>query len=199
MRSLPRVAARFGEGALTWTQVRAITRVCTPAEEQLWLELAIACHGGQLERLVQAVRRSQAAEQDAADPELAAARRRPSVRTRPDGRYAVTFLLEPEEATMVMAGMEPILDQARTEVAWLPVEAPDEPTPLERTEPQIPVRGTYGVFLTEVELTAKRAGTRPADRCQLTAGLPLTGRPGPTRCDRWPATPWMPPAHCQSR
>ncbi len=129
MRSLPRVAARFGEGALTWTQVRAITRVCTPAEEQLWLELAIACNGGQLERLVQAVRRSQAAEQDAADPELAAARRRPSVRTRPDGRYAVTFLLEPEEATMVMAGMEPILDQARTEVAWLPVEAPDEPTP----------------------------------------------------------------------
>lgn len=43
LRTLPTVAARFGEGALTWTQVRAITRVCTPDQQQLWLDLASAC------------------------------------------------------------------------------------------------------------------------------------------------------------
>lgn len=157
LRSLPLVAAGFGEGALTWTQVRAITRVCTPDQEQLWLGLALACNGAQLERLVQAVRRSQAAAQDAADPEQAAVRRRPSVRTRPDGRYAVTFILEPEEATVVLAGMDRILDQARAEVAALPVQAPDEPAQFEEQEPPMPVRVACGVFLTEPELTAKRA------------------------------------------
>lgn len=44
-------------------------------------------------------------------------RHRPSARTRPDGRYVVTFILEPEEAIVVMAGMERVLDQARAEVA----------------------------------------------------------------------------------
>src|SRR5690242_14196358 len=30
LRELPLIAARFAEGGLTWTQVRAITRVCRP-------------------------------------------------------------------------------------------------------------------------------------------------------------------------
>src|SRR5690348_13877237 len=34
LRDLPAVAAAFAAGGLTWTQVRAITRVCTPADEQ---------------------------------------------------------------------------------------------------------------------------------------------------------------------
>ena len=84
-------------------------------------------------------------------------RHRPSARTRPDGRYVVTFILEPEEAIVVMAGMERVLDQARAEVAALPVESPDELTLVERTEPLMPLRVTCGLFLTEWELTAKHA------------------------------------------
>jgi hypothetical protein len=157
LRELPLVAARFGEGALTWTQVRAITRVCTVAEQQTWLDLAAACSGAQIERLVQAVRLSQAAEEDAADPDRAAARRRPSVRTRPDGRVAITFVLEPEEATLVLAGMERVLDTARAEVAALPVPLPEEPELEERTEPPMPVRASCGIVPTEEEAAAARA------------------------------------------
>ena len=84
-------------------------------------------------------------------------RHRPSARTRPDGRYVVTFILEPEEAIVVMAGMERVLDKARAEVAALPVESPDELTLVERTEPLMPLRVMCGLCLTEWELTAKHA------------------------------------------
>ncbi|MFN2539850.1 MAG: HNH endonuclease [Mycobacteriales bacterium] len=157
LRSLPAVADRFAAGGLTWTQVRAITRVCTPDDQQTWLDLAAACSGAQIERLVQAVRRSEAAAEDAADPERAAARRRPVVRTRPDGRVAVTFVLEAEEATVVLAGMERVLDAAKAEVAALPVPEQEELDLMERSEPPMPRRTTVGVFLSDEERAARKA------------------------------------------
>lgn len=156
LRGLPRVAARFGEGGLTWTQVRAITRVCAADDEQTWLDLAASCTGAQIERLVQAVRQSQAAEEEATDLDAASARRRPSVRTRPDGRVAVAFVLEPEEATVVLAGMERVLDAARAEVAALRLPAEDEPELTERTEPPMPRSSGSGLFPSEAEREARQ-------------------------------------------
>jgi hypothetical protein len=136
--------------------VRAITRVCAADDEQTWLELAVSCTGAQIERLVQAVRQSQAVEAEATDPDAASARRRPSVRTRPDGRVAVTFVLEPEEATVVLAGMERVLGAARAEVAELRLPAEDEPELTERTEPPMPRSSGSGLFPSEAEREARQ-------------------------------------------
>ncbi|MCU1621828.1 MAG: endonuclease [Frankiales bacterium] len=154
LRDLPRIAAGFAEGRLTWTQVRAITRVCTAGDEQTWVDLASDCSGAQIERLVQAVRRSQAADEDAAT-----VRSHPTVRTRPDGRVAVTFVLEPGEATVVLAGMERVLDEARSEVRSLPLPVAEEPELSERSEPPMPRSSGSDLFATEAELATRRAWT----------------------------------------
>jgi hypothetical protein len=127
LRDLPAIAARFAEGAITWTQVRAITRVCTPEDEETWLGIAEACSGAQIERLVRGIRLSEAAE-GANDPETEPTRVRPSVRTRPDGRVAITFVLEPEEAPVVLAAFERVLDDARADAAAVVVPDDGEET-----------------------------------------------------------------------
>ena len=144
LRQLPALAARFAEGSVTWTQVRAITRVCSPVDEQTWLTVAAACSGAQIERLVQGVRLSEAAEgaeRAEHDPDGAPARVRPSVRKRPDGRVAVSFVLEPEEAMVVLAAFERVLAEARADAAAVAaVVVPDdgEQTLVERDEPPMP-------------------------------------------------------------
>lgn len=157
LRELPVIAARFGEGAVTWTQVRAITRVCTAADERTWLTIAEACSGAQIEKLVQAVRLSEAAE-GADDPDGAPVRVRPSVRTRPDGRVAVTFVLEPEETTVVLAAFERVLDEARADAAAVPVPDDGEETLEEQVEPPMPQ--TRGAWPTEQERQVMRDWSR---------------------------------------
>ena len=159
LRTLPAVSERFAAGGLTWTQVRAITRVCTPADEQTWLEVAEAASGAQIERLVQAVRLTQEPDRPAGEAEETVpgerVRVRPVVRTRPDGRVAMTFVLEPEEATVVLAAFERVLDQARDEVAQLPVADDGEETLVEQSEPPMPARTSSGPFLTPEEQQAR--------------------------------------------
>ena len=48
LRGLPLVAATFSEGRLSWTQVRAITRVAAAEDEATWVELATNATGAQL-------------------------------------------------------------------------------------------------------------------------------------------------------
>jgi hypothetical protein len=49
---LPAIRARFNAGRISYSKVRAITRVATPATERELLNLAASCTSGQLERIV---------------------------------------------------------------------------------------------------------------------------------------------------
>jgi len=51
-QGLPLLVEAFGAGQLSWTQVRAVTRVATGADEASWVELARSATGAQLESLV---------------------------------------------------------------------------------------------------------------------------------------------------
>jgi len=51
-QGLPLLIKAFGAGQLSWTQVRAVTRVATGADEASWVELARSGTGAQLESLV---------------------------------------------------------------------------------------------------------------------------------------------------
>ncbi|HWQ22895.1 MAG TPA: DUF222 domain-containing protein, partial [Gaiellaceae bacterium] len=57
LEELPALRAAFARGELTFSKLRALTRVATPASEQALLELAQALTCAQLERAVRAFRR----------------------------------------------------------------------------------------------------------------------------------------------
>ena len=58
LESLPRLRAAFGQGELSYSKVRAITRVACGADEHEWVEMARCCSGAHLDRLAAAVRSS---------------------------------------------------------------------------------------------------------------------------------------------
>ncbi len=72
LTDLPLVQEAFGAGRLSYSQVRAVTRVATVEEQQTWIDAARSSTASQLERVVRGVRRARKVDEDAADPELAA-------------------------------------------------------------------------------------------------------------------------------
>ena len=52
LRELPRIQAAFGGGGLSYSKVRALTRVAEPPMEAELLELAEEATAAQLERIV---------------------------------------------------------------------------------------------------------------------------------------------------
>ena len=112
LSDLPETAAAFLAGRLSWTQVRAITRVATSADEGTYVGLARHATGAQLERLVRGVRRARKVDEDEADPEQAAHRMRTRVSYDDDGSLVVTMRLPAEQGAIVLAALE----QARTDV-----------------------------------------------------------------------------------
>ena len=65
LRALPRTRASFAAGRLSYSKVRALTRVADPGSEAELLELARHATAAQLERIVRAARRVTTAEADA--------------------------------------------------------------------------------------------------------------------------------------
>ncbi len=61
LEHLPRVRAEFAAGRLTYSKVRAITRVATPANERSLVELGLAATAAQLEQICAAYRSVQPA------------------------------------------------------------------------------------------------------------------------------------------
>lgn len=57
LTGLPAIAAALADGRITWSKVRAITRVATPASEQEWLTFALAGTAEHVDRLVRSFRR----------------------------------------------------------------------------------------------------------------------------------------------
>ncbi len=127
LRELPETAAAFGAGRLSFSQVRAITRVAGPGDEQVYLSIARHTSGGQLERLARGVRRARRSTQDAADPELAAHRLRTRIRYEDDGTLMISARLPAEHGALVLAALEAaraeIDHQHRTEIAAEPKPA----------------------------------------------------------------------------
>jgi len=136
---LPQVREAFGRGQLSWTQVRAITRVSSAEDEATWVELARHSTGAQLERLVRGVRRARKPEEDAVDPEAAAWREETRVFYDDDGTLAIIARLPAEEGAVVLAALEQaraVLDhERRTEHQAIgAASAEDSPPPASMAE-----------------------------------------------------------------
>ena len=107
MRLLPKIAAAFEAGQLSFDKVRQITTVATPATDEFLLEIAQGASGAQLARICRSLRRI--AEADA--PEQAEdhlSRRGIWMHWDEHGMLELVARLTPEDAAVVQAALESI-------------------------------------------------------------------------------------------
>ncbi len=105
LEKLPRTAEALREGSISYTKVRALTRVATPEREAELLEFARAGSAAKLERTVRMWKKL------SRDAELTAEQARHRSRTFSvfvdgDGMYVVRGRLEPEVGAMLMRAVE---------------------------------------------------------------------------------------------
>jgi hypothetical protein len=106
---LPVLAQAFRSGRLSYSQVRALTKVATPEDQQRWVELARTATAAQLERLVRGVRRATKPERDTADPEMAAWTMRERKSFDGDGNAVYRLVVPAEQAAVVDAAVEVVM------------------------------------------------------------------------------------------
>jgi hypothetical protein len=98
---LPTIDAALEKGQVSYSKVRAMTRVATPENEQTLLELALCSTAAELERICRMFRKvTSPAEAQEADN-----RRYVSCRESDDGMVVLTARLHPDEAARVMEAL----------------------------------------------------------------------------------------------
>jgi hypothetical protein len=121
LRQLPAISDAFAVGRLSYSQVRAISRVATPADEQDYIGMARHATGNQLERLVRGVQRARKLrDQRLADKAATAEGRQPqpprirlSHHYNDDGELCLTIKAGAADGAVLLAA----IDAARTDLS----------------------------------------------------------------------------------
>lgn len=113
---LPGLTASFAAGELSFTKVRAITRVAAPGDEDEWIEMAQHSTGAQLERSVSAAR-SAVARGENADARRAFERRSITRGRRSDGLDEVKIIGPADDVEVIWAAVEIVVSQMVDEAA----------------------------------------------------------------------------------
>jgi hypothetical protein len=146
---LPLLSAALAAGRMSYAQVRAISRVATPADEQTWVELAALTTTAQLERAVRGVGRVRG---DKPDPELPTDR----IAWEQDGTLLLTVRIAAAQAPGVLAAA----------TAGGSAETPAEPGAPPYAEPYEYVEPSYPTLTPRVGLF----DPRPAGEAEALAG-----------------------------
>ncbi len=101
LEGLPKIEAAFAGGELSYSKVRALSRVATPEFEDELLEIARHGTAAQLERVVSGVRRALATGE-----ELALERRHLHLGWEPDGMLRISGVLPAEEGELLIKAIE---------------------------------------------------------------------------------------------
>ena len=191
MQELPATRAAFGRGELTFTKVRALTRVATASSEEGLLELAGALTASQLERALRAFRRV-AAEDAREAHELEYV----DYYLDDDGTLFLRARLAAEDGTLLIkaleAARERVLERRREERAAAandPQAEAEAEADGASVDPPRPARVEALLDLAEASMVAAnepraRAGARRRPRRRRRA---LRRRPRPLRAGGWPA------------
>ena len=163
LRELPGIRAAFGRGELSYSQVRALSRVATPELEEGLLELARHATAAQLEVVLRAYRGVVARELSAA--ERTHGERYVVCEHDGDGALLIRARLPAEEGALVVAALEAARDSLRA--GSTRSRSAGEPPPA--ASGQRPERAPLHQARVEVP-TAGRA---------VSAGAPLAAAAGP--------------------
>jgi Domain of unknown function (DUF222)/HNH endonuclease len=124
LETLPCLRAAFAEGRLSFDKIRAVVKVATPDDDEMWTSIALHASGAQLARICRSVRLAFAADDPrrATDPLL-----NRSVRTwwREDGMLELMAVLPHEDGAVVLAALEATAARVACEERRVP--SPDQP------------------------------------------------------------------------
>ncbi|PRY40211.1 HNH endonuclease [Geodermatophilus tzadiensis] len=113
LQSLPLVEAAFADGRLSYSKVRALTRIAEPDTEQPLLDLAVTVTAAQLERFVRSWRRA-----DRPDTDRPESRESFDHSWDDDGMLVLRLRMRPEPGAEVLAAIESVAErEARRERA----------------------------------------------------------------------------------
>jgi hypothetical protein len=112
LQELPKIRAAFERGELSYSQVRALSRVATPELEGRLLEIARHSTAAQLERVLRAYRGVLARELPA--EEIAHGERYLTCQHDDDGALVIRGRLPAEEGALLMAALQAGRDQLRS-------------------------------------------------------------------------------------
>ena len=175
LAELPLITAAFGRGELSYSQVRAMSRVATPDVEESMLELARFSTAAQLERMLRGYR-------GVVERELSADERTHGAaylvcEHDEDGSLLLRGRLPAEEGALVMAALEAARDSLRASEptstpngyrrASAEAQAPSEEPIGPVSEGAPPSNAGALVLMSETVLTAGAAGRSPADSYQV--------------------------------
>ena len=160
LRSLPTAAAAFASGELSYSKVRALTRVAEPGTEQELVEFARHATASQVERTVRAWRRA-----DEVDAGRVRDRRRFSWWTEDDGTISIQLRMEPEHGAELLAAVESLAERdARRDRAARTRSAEPLPEPTGGTEDVVPLAVSTGRRCRALTRLASAAAAADADR-----------------------------------
>ena len=131
LADLNHVAAAMARGQLSYSKVRALTRVATPATEAYLLAVALGSTAAQVERLVRAWRRADRDASPDAERERLASRAL-SMQVDEDGMVVLRGRLTPEVGAVLLRAVEAALEQVPASEAGDRDEAGDETTIAQR-------------------------------------------------------------------
>ena len=163
---LPRLSADMGRGALSYSKVRALTRVATPENEVSLAEFARCATAAHVERLVRAWRRVDRIA-EARDEERRHASRHLDVWTDEDGMLVVRGRFTPEVGAVVRRALEAAMDQLYQTGAEAAGDTPGGTAPAGPTTPTATGTAKPGVG------AAASIGQRRADALALIAETAL--------------------------
>lgn len=111
---LPELHGAFSRGELSYSKVRAVTRVATPEDEGKWLEIALCSTAAQLEKIVRSCRRANRVDELAQEEARQQAR---YLNTYFDdaGMLVVDGRLSPEAGAVVQKALEAAFQELRGE------------------------------------------------------------------------------------
>ena len=113
---LPAVTEAFGRGELSYSKVRAITRIASPSNEGDLVELARAGTASHVDKVVSAFRRSVALNDESAEARHAG--RYARWFHDDDGSLVVQVRLAPEDGALVRSALEAAAENAPAERLW---------------------------------------------------------------------------------
>ena len=119
---LPLLSEAMQRGRISYSKVRALTRVATPANERRLLDFALCAPASYVERLARAWRRVDLQE-EAGEERRRHERRNLTTWVDDDGMLVIRGRLSPEAGAVVRRALEAAGDQLRTDVS--PEEAAD--------------------------------------------------------------------------
>ena len=163
LASLPKIAGAFGEGRLSYSKVRALTRVATAATEETLLHIALNGTAAHVERTVRAFRRVQR-EFERDEAEAIHERRYLDYRRDSDGSITLEARLAPEVGELLLKALEAAeaqLEERGEDAERAEAQPNVKPGDIERAEAAqsaIPACGSVSA-----ETPPRSAGQRRAD------------------------------------